>query len=100
MRELASARPRYGYRRIHTLLRREGWKDGLNRVHRLYNLEGLHVRIEESRAEIRIPRPLPRVSCDRIQISEVFHNLISNALKYSFQLKFGASVFRSFTRIR
>jgi putative transposase len=26
MRELASDRPRYGYRRIHVLLRREGWR--------------------------------------------------------------------------
>lgn len=25
MRELAQARPRYGYRRIHVLLRRDGW---------------------------------------------------------------------------
>jgi putative transposase len=26
IRELAVARPRFGYDRIHTLLRREGWK--------------------------------------------------------------------------
>jgi len=27
MKEIAAARPRSGYRRIHTLLHREGWKD-------------------------------------------------------------------------
>jgi putative transposase len=27
MRELAMLRPRFGYERIHILLRREGWKD-------------------------------------------------------------------------
>jgi two-component system, chemotaxis family, sensor kinase Cph1 len=33
--------------------------------------------------EFRIPRPLPTVQCDRIQIAEVFTNLISNAIKYN-----------------
>ncbi len=31
----------------------------------------------------RIPRPLPTVQCDRTQISELFTNLISNAIKYN-----------------
>ena len=44
MRELAAARPRFGYERIHILLTREGWKVGRKRVHRLYKLEGLQVR--------------------------------------------------------
>lgn len=34
MKELAAARPRYGYRRIFTLLHREGWNDGIERVYR------------------------------------------------------------------
>ena len=46
-------------------------------------LEALHLRIEETRAEIRVPRLLPDVFCDRVQMSEVFHNLINNALKYN-----------------
>jgi putative transposase len=44
MRELAHARPRYGYRRVHVLLRREGWPVNLKRVRRLYCLEGLQLR--------------------------------------------------------
>lgn len=36
-----------------------------------------------SNVEIRIPRLLPTLKCDRIQISEVFTNLISNAIKYN-----------------
>lgn len=44
MRELAQARPRYGYRRIHVLLRREGWTINMKRVRRLYRLEGLQLR--------------------------------------------------------
>ena len=35
MRELAQARPRYGYRRIHVLLRRDGWGVNMKRVRRL-----------------------------------------------------------------
>ena len=33
--------------------------------------------------EFRIPRSLPTLACDRIQITEVFTNLISNAIKYN-----------------
>lgn len=36
VRELARSRPRFGYERIHTPLRREGWLVGRNRVHRRY----------------------------------------------------------------
>jgi putative transposase len=42
-------RPRFGYERIHILLRREGWRDSRNRVHRLYQLEGLQVRMRVRR---------------------------------------------------
>lgn len=35
LRELAQARIRYGYRRLHVLLRREGWAVGKKRVYRL-----------------------------------------------------------------
>ena len=49
IRELAHSRPRFGYERIHILLRREGWSVGRNRVHRLYRLEGLQVRMRVKR---------------------------------------------------
>jgi putative transposase len=49
MRELATARPRFGYERLHILLTREGWRIGRNRVHRLYKLEGLQVRMRVRR---------------------------------------------------
>ena len=44
LRELAAARIRYGYRRLHVLLRREGWPVNAKRVHRLYREEGLAIR--------------------------------------------------------
>jgi putative transposase len=43
-KDLAAARVRYGYRRLHVLLRREGWVVNRKRVHRLYREEGLSIR--------------------------------------------------------
>jgi two-component system, chemotaxis family, sensor kinase Cph1 len=46
-------------------------------------LELLSARVSESAAEIRITGRLPTVEIDESSISEVFSNLISNALKYN-----------------
>jgi putative transposase len=43
MLALVRAHPRYGYRRIWALLRREGWRVNRKRVHRLWRREGLRV---------------------------------------------------------
>jgi putative transposase len=43
IREIAAVRVRYGYRRIHVLLQREGWLINHKRVYRLYREEGLHL---------------------------------------------------------
>jgi putative transposase len=39
--ELAAEKRRYGYRRIHVLLRREGWAVNRKRTYRLYREAGL-----------------------------------------------------------
>jgi putative transposase len=44
LRDLAAARVRYGYRRLHVLLRREGWPVNHKRTCRLYAEEGLSIR--------------------------------------------------------
>ena len=44
MRELARSRVRYGYRRLHVLLKREGWSLGRNLAYRLHCEEGLQFR--------------------------------------------------------
>jgi len=41
---LAGERRRFGYRRLHILLRREGWAVNHKAVHRIYREEGLQVR--------------------------------------------------------
>lgn len=43
LRELARQRPRFGYRRLHALLRREGRRVNHKRVYRLYRAAGLTV---------------------------------------------------------
>ncbi|HEY1189845.1 MAG TPA: GAF domain-containing protein, partial [Gemmata sp.] len=43
----------------------------------------LQARLQETGAEVRVPRPLPTVRCDPVMVGEVFANLISNALKYN-----------------
>jgi transposase InsO family protein len=52
IRELAETHVRYGYRRIHILLRREGWPINVKRVRRLYNLEGLQMRLKPPRRRV------------------------------------------------
>ena len=49
MNEIASTRVRYGFWRIFTLLRREGFKDNHKRVYRLYIREGLNLRSKRHR---------------------------------------------------
>jgi putative transposase len=58
LRALATERRRFGYRRLHVLLRREGHRFNLKRIYRLYREEGLTVRRRRRRR--RIPRgPVP-----------------------------------------
>ena len=58
IRTLAAERPRWGYRRIHVLLRREGWAVNRKRVQRLYREEGLAVRRKGKRRRSEVPCPV------------------------------------------
>ena len=59
LRELAAQRPRFGYRRLHALLRREGIVVNHKRVARLYRAEGLAVRCRKRRSRTRLRRGRP-----------------------------------------
>jgi putative transposase len=56
--ELAQMRVRYGYRRLHVLLRREGWLVNAKRVYRLYRLEGLGIPARRRKKRASALRPL------------------------------------------
>ena len=49
LRDLAHQRHRFGYRRLHVLLRRDGEAASRNKVYRLYRAEGLAVRKRKGR---------------------------------------------------
>lgn len=59
LRELAAVRVRYGYRRLHVLLRREGWQVNHKRVYRLYRLEGLSLRLKARKKRVSTLRAVP-----------------------------------------
>ncbi|WP_417339047.1 IS3 family transposase [Halomonas kashgarensis] len=44
--EITATRVRYGYRRVHELLKREGWEVNHKRVYRLYREAGLSLRLK------------------------------------------------------
>ena len=58
--DIAQARVRYGYKRIHVLLLREGWKINHKAVYRIYRQEGLNLRYRSKRKRISQAR-LPKV---------------------------------------
>ncbi|WP_409264245.1 IS3 family transposase [Providencia heimbachae] len=61
IREITEARVHYGYRRVHVMLRREGWRDNHKRIYRLYREQGLSLRLKRPRrnksAQRRQPQP-------------------------------------------
>lgn len=65
IRELADQRKRWGYRMIHTVLRREGWPVNRKRVQRLYREEGLAVRRRGKKRRSQAPRPVREPICGR-----------------------------------
>lgn len=71
---LATLKPRWGYRRLHWLLVREGWSVNHKRVQRVYRAAGLHVRRRRrkrvTRPRVTLPTPqraLERWSMDFVQ---------------------------------
>lgn len=56
IKEIAVSRVRYGYRRIHVLLKREGWNINHKRVYRIYKAEGLNLRYKGKHKRISSPR--------------------------------------------
>ena len=60
IKEITQTRVHYGYRRVHVMLRREGWSDNHKRVYRLYREQGLSLRHKRPRrnkaARLRQPK--------------------------------------------
>ena len=79
LRELAQARPRFGYLRLHVLLRREGWRINKKRVHRLDREEGVTVRLARRRkraSHLRVVPPPPQQANERWSMDFVADTLL------------------------
>lgn len=62
LRELAGVRPRFGYRRLHVMLVREGAKVGEDKLLRIYREEGLILRSKrrpKRASHVRVPLAAP-----------------------------------------
>jgi putative transposase len=65
MKEIAQVRVRYGYRRIHVLLKREGWKLGKHQMYRFYGEEQLQLRSKLPKRRKMLVNRRERVQADR-----------------------------------
>jgi putative transposase len=59
--ELARQKPRYGYRRLHVLLQRQGQAVNVKRIYRLYREDGLMVRRQRRKRLVRSMPAEPRL---------------------------------------
>lgn len=53
IKEIAETRMRYGYRRVHVVLQREGWMTNIKRTYRLYTAQGLQLRNKTPRRRVK-----------------------------------------------
>ncbi|SCB53401.1 putative transposase [Bradyrhizobium yuanmingense] len=53
IKEICHVRIRYGYRRVHVLLRREGWRHGQNKTRRIYRELGLQLRNKTPKRRVK-----------------------------------------------
>lgn len=81
LRELAHVRVSYGYRRLHVLLRREGWAINHKLVHRLYTEDGLTQKRKglkrRKSAVVRVLRPQPVAPNERWAMDFIHDTLAS-----------------------
>ena len=53
IKEIAQTRMRYGYRRVHVLLLREGWMINIKRTRRIYAELGLQLRSKTPKRRVK-----------------------------------------------
>ncbi len=84
LRTLAAERPRWGYRRLHVLLRRELGRINRQRVQRLYRLEGLAIRRRKRKRVARTPRGLRPTTWQRGEAWAVdcMHDVLADGRRF------------------
>jgi len=79
LRELSAERRRFGYRRLHLLLRREGWEVNWKKLYRIYREEKLTVRRRGGRKRAlgtRAPMAIPQGPNQRWSLDFVSDSLV------------------------
>jgi len=75
--ELARAKPRFGYRRLHVLLRRSGEHVNHKRLHRIYREAGLTIRRKKRKHCVREGKPLlARTSANQEWALDFVHDAV------------------------
>ena len=75
--ELAREKPRFGYRRLHVLLRRSGERVNHKRLHRIYHEAGLAIRRKKRKHCVREGKPLlARTSANQEWALDFVHDAV------------------------
>jgi putative transposase len=83
--QLAAERRRFGYRRIHAMLRREGVRVNVKRVHRLYCKDELQVRRRRKRRGVALERRPLLIPHGPDEVWSI--DFVSDSLEYGRRLK-------------
>ena len=70
IKEIAETRMRYGYRRVHVVLLREGWMTNIKRTYRLYTTLGLQLRNKTPKR--RVKAKLREDRCPAVQPNQTW----------------------------
>ena len=84
LRDLAQVHVRFGYRRLHVLLRREGWGVNHKLVYRLYHEEGLYLRTKRRKkraSALRVVRPGPTAPNQHWSM-DFMHDQLANGRRF------------------
>lgn len=84
LRDLAKRHLRYGYRRLHIMLKREGWRISSNTVYKIYLEEGLGLRTKTRKrraAVLRVDRPVP-TAMNEYWSMDFVHDELTNGRRF------------------
>jgi putative transposase len=83
IRNVAQSRPRFGYKRVMTMLHRQGYKIGKDKTYRIYREEGLQVRTKRRKKAVARRRlQLPRPKClNKIWSMDFVHDQLESGQK-------------------
>lgn len=85
IKDIALHRIHYGFCRVHATLRREGWVAGIDRVKRLYRLEGLNLRPKQRkrrRSDVQRDVAMVALGPNEVWSMDFMHDRFANGSSY------------------